>query len=1615
MRKNPPYLYLRILCGLILLALVSCNNQVADIPFPVSDSAYPQPVTQTLQLGAPKKLDWVQTKTGLTQPAKRKLDLNALPSMPYDTNDLKPFPKAPITTHFDFNGLPDTVLDLDKLPVQSLQFKTRILAPPVLFKSGLVSPKTGTTINVSNIGGGQGLPDKSILCLMKDKKGFIWIGTQKSLYRYDGSYMLNYESFKDGVTDLLEDREGRIWYINDNGIGVIDPMAGTVSSSDAIFTVNPALPKMILDEKGQIWISRITMRGIAIIDPQKFTFKHLQRSDGLSDINIWGLYEDGQKNIWATGRKGVNIINPERNKIRFLTKHNGLASDTVRAITGDPEGRVWIAVEPGGVSVVDVSRGAITNYGKEQGFENIATYRLVYDDLGQVWMGSSRGLSELNIQKGQYRNFTDREGIPEEYVLDLVQDNQHNIWLATFNGGLQIIDQYGEMIHPLGTLSMSTIMEDAEGKVWIGTANNHDAIQILDKEKKRIRQLDKQHGIGDNFIQNLLQFNGKIWVTSYGGLDIIDPVNHTLEHFGKNEGLTTDSLYNAIGDGKGNKYFTGPAMGVDRMDSAKKTMYHVGIKQGLSDNFIADIHIDKKGRIWLATQTKGVDLIDLEKGTIQNLNQGPGLKDTCNRLLMPDPSGRMWIGTDKGISVVDLDKNTITQITTKEGLCDNNVLSLILNGDKVIAGTKNKVAIIDPPSFDNQSPAASADTVWKFAVLKGSEGLIATSNNWNTNMLTRSGQYYWGDAGITIIHGIQEQKEGSALNVTGVTIMNQPRHFNNRLALNEHDTLWTDDKFYVKGQTQDYASLSQQNGFIWDSVTGPYNIPVNLQIPYDQNYIQFQFGRLYPGAQDEPIYSYILEGIDKSWSPFSTRTVTDNYLNLSPGNYIFKVRTKEASGFWSSPASFAFTVTPPWWKTWWMYLIYLIALISAFLGYNKYRSLSLIKENRVLEEKIQARTLEVKQQADELSTVNQISQALVSQADLHDLIRLVGNQLKDLFRANIVYIAMLDKKTKMISFPYQHGDNMAPLKLGEGLTSKIILSGEPLLINEDVKGQVSELGINRVGRQAASYLGVPIPVADEIIGVLSIQSTESENCFADKDKHLLSTIAANVGVAIKRARLFEEVKQANTEAGAARKIAEEANAAKSAFLSTVSHELRTPLTSVLGFAKITKKRLEEKIFPITDTSDPKTVKTIEQISGNLGVVISEGERLTNLINDVLDLAKIEAGKMEWNIDPVFIPDIVERAIAATSSLFEQKNLKLETKIEGGLPEITGDRDKLIQVVVNLLSNAVKFTNQGTVTCSVFQKADGIVVGITDTGIGIAPEDHDKVFEQFKQVGDTLTDKPKGTGLGLPICKEIVEHHGGKIWLESELGHGSTFYFMLPLQKTDAQGVRHIQLNDLVRQLKKRVEKSHLSTVQNKKATILVVDDDDGIRSLLKQELGEAGYQIEEASNGKEAVTKIRNIRPDLVILDVMMPEMNGFDVAAILKNDPQTMEIPIIILSIVQDKSRGFRIGVDRYLTKPIDTDLLFSEIGDLLEQGKSRKKVMVVDEDIVTVRTLTDVLEAKGYQVVESDGKELVERAIEAQPDIIILNSVISDKHEIVKTIRFEKGLENVLFLIYQ
>jgi DNA-binding response OmpR family regulator len=312
----------------------------------------------------------------------------------------------------------------------------------------------------------------------------------------------------------------------------------------------------------------------------------------------------------------------------------------------------------------------------------------------------------------------------------------------------------------------------------------------------------------------------------------------------------------------------------------------------------------------------------------------------------------------------------------------------------------------------------------------------------------------------------------------------------------------------------------------------------------------------------------------------------------------------------------------------------------------------------------------------------------------------------------------------------------------------------------------------------------------------------------------------------------------------------------------------------------------------------------------------------------------------------------------------------------------------------------------------------IIVSVIDTGAGIAPEDQPLVFEKFKQVGNTLTDKPQGTGLGLPICKEIVEQHGGRIWVESEVGQGSTFSFTLPVQWAETElevTTEPVELTTLVKQLKQHVVTTAPNGVDRSKI-ILVVDDEEPIRKLLKQELGEAGYQVKEAANGQEALLQIRRSKPDLVILDVLMPTMNGFNVAAILKNDPQTMDLPIIMLTIVEDAGRGYRLGVDRYLNKPIDSATLFADIEGLLTRRPDPRNVLIVDDNAAVVQTLADILQEKGYEVAEAQtADEFIEKAVSANLDVILVNAMFSEQSRTVRTTRFEQGLGNVVMLFYQ
>ena len=486
-------------------------------------------------------------------------------------------------------------------------------------------------------------------------------------------------------------------------------------------------------------------------------------------------------------------------------------------------------------------------------------------------------------------------------------------------------------------------------------------------------------------------------------------------------------------------------------------------------------------------------------------------------------------------------------------------------------------------------------------------------------------------------------------------------------------------------------------------------------------------------------------------------------------------------------------------------------------------------------------------------------------------------------------------------------------------------------------------------------------------------------------------------------------------------VEREVDRMKNDFISTVSHELRTPLTSILGFAKIIARRLDERVYPAVPDPDVSTSRAMTQVRGNLDIIVTEGERLTALINDLLDLAKMEAGRVEWRDEDVDLDALVRQVGVTLEPLFEEKGLPLVFELEPDLPAIRGDRHRLEQVVINLLSNACKFTSTGAVTVQTRRGAGRVVVAVSDTGPGIAQADVGDLFVRFKQVGDTLTGKPQGTGLGLPICQEIVEHHGGHIDVTSEVGRGTTFAVSLPLPIArtapeqgglESSATAVVDARTLIRDLRESLGARRAGGPPH----ILVVDDHQPVRQLLRQELEGQGYLVHEAADGHEAVRMARALGPDLVTLDVMMPDTNGFDVAAALRRDPATMRIPIMMISVVHDEGRARAVGVDSYLTKPVDGDELVSHVRALLAQGDRRRHVVVADDDPAMLDTLRRTLADEGWVVTPvSDLATVADVAHTVVPDIVIARADPVSPSRLLDSLRADPATQHVVVVLFE
>ncbi|MFP4394157.1 MAG: GAF domain-containing protein [Anaerolineales bacterium] len=493
---------------------------------------------------------------------------------------------------------------------------------------------------------------------------------------------------------------------------------------------------------------------------------------------------------------------------------------------------------------------------------------------------------------------------------------------------------------------------------------------------------------------------------------------------------------------------------------------------------------------------------------------------------------------------------------------------------------------------------------------------------------------------------------------------------------------------------------------------------------------------------------------------------------------------------------------------------------------------------------------------------------------------------------------------------------------------------------------------------------VPLQTREGLVGVLVFGRQAGHDPIDEMEMGFIRTAGINISVSLETAQLYEQAQIT------AEKL-KEVDQLKSEFLANMSHELRTPLNSIIGFSRVILKGIDG---PLTDMQ-----KT------DLNAIYESGQHLLSLINDILDISKIEAGKMEFNFEDVDLHKTVKSVMSSASALVKSKpDIDLRSNLPEDLPQVIADERRVRQVILNLLSNAAKFTEEGYIEVAATYDSYQVILSVEDTGIGIPPQKIADVFERFKQVDSSSTRRYEGTGLGMSLSRMFVQAHGGDIWVESTMGEGSTFYFSLPIGGPGAAPAEEEEVP--MRGVRE----------QTPSRTVLVVDDDESVITLFRRYLEKRGYRVFGLTSSERVVAEAKRLRPYAITLDILMPKKDGWTLIQELKDDPETHDIPLIVCSIVSDTDKGLSMGVADYLMKPIMEQELVATLerleGGLFGEGE-RLDVLVVDDQPADRKLLSRVLSEAGYEVREAPGgAEAIAEIHTHPPSAVVLDLMMPE-----------------------
>lgn len=558
--------------------------------------------------------------------------------------------------------------------------------------------------------------------------------------------------------------------------------------------------------------------------------------------------------------------------------------------------------------------------------------------------------------------------------------NDGTIWLGTDKVGILLINPKGMLSdyftveNGLESNDVWGINEDSKGRIWLG---NYRGINIYDPEKERLYLLQFPGGqLVNNFRQITAIEEDLLFVGMARGFSFIDLKANTATIFDTQSSPGITTIFTGEKDPYG-KIWMGSGDGIFVFDPQNNSLKNIGKSNGLSSDIAFVVRKDKKGQIWVCTDS-GVHLFDSKGESMRTINKNAGLMTDYNSMLFETSEGEIIFGGDVGFSIFNQEEKTITHVSGKSGISPPSLYDLNESKGRIHVGSENGIIVVDRPDHND------LDQSWRFSNFGKSSGLPYNDHNQATSFVTSIGSVWWGAAPILVINHQDPEIDSIAptVHIKGMNIMDQnpvflkPEFYQTQLQ--EGDTLWNSDfsKGWTKQNLPSDSTYLAKNKILWDSISPGFHLPIGLKLPYNQNSFNFSFVNQAAQGRDQIVYRYILEGEDQEWSDVSPKPASRIYYNLLPGEYSFRVATRGFNGVWSKPESLTFIITPPWWQTWWAYLLFAMLFGGLTYAIVYVRSQYLKKENRILEEKVSHRTEQLKKSIDDLkATQSQLIQS----------------------------------------------------------------------------------------------------------------------------------------------------------------------------------------------------------------------------------------------------------------------------------------------------------------------------------------------------------------------------------------------------------------------------------------------------------------------------------------------------------------------------------------------------------------------------------------------------------------------------------------------------------------